>query len=257
MPIYPSRSQIDQNRSVEIEFDLEGKSMRVPGTVSHFLDSEEYHPDGIKVMLFSGHKGRVKKFLVPNKDKIFEMVDLDKKSIPKMEDQVNEFKEYFQYDENMDNPSSLNKKDLDNARNGMMLRSQMRVAITICSFANSQTDGFLYLGIRSNGTISGLEKDLKMNGFKNYDDEFANHIRNVLGKFLDDKVFIVSRIRLKFRKIENKTICIIHIFPATQPLYLNDGKEPIFYVRGTTPRAEKFTGNDLVRYILDRFPNFK
>lgn len=133
----------------------------------------------------------------------------------------------------------------------------MRFAIAVCSFGNDHVGGFVYLGIRFDGNIMGLERDKKIGNFRDYDDSFANHIRDKLEKFLHDKVFITSKIAIKFRRIDNKTICLIHVLPSKQPLFLDNGKEKEFYVRGPTPRAEKLEGTDQFRYIRDRFPEYK
>ena len=72
-----------------------------------------------------------------------------------------------------------------------------------------------------------------------YNDEFANHIRTVLEKFFDDKVFLASKIKVKFRKIDNKTICLVRVLSSNTPLYLKGEKQKMLFVRGFAPRAEK------------------
>ena len=112
------------------------------------------------------------------------------------------------------------------------------------------------MGINSDGVVTGLEKDRKLGGFSDYEDSFANHIRDKLGELIDDKVFLASRLQMKFRRVESKTVCIIQVLPSSQPLYLNTPKGKEFFVRGPTPRAEKLEGRDLFRYIKKRFPDY-
>jgi uncharacterized repeat protein (TIGR03833 family) len=257
----PIKSQIRKGTSVSIETkDNQGTGKLTIGIVKEILTSSESHPYGIKVRLQDGNVGRVKQIIksiqksLNNNNKF---VELDKKEIPKVEDKHNEFKEFYQYDpkiENEFNTTNTNDKiSITNIKHSVL----KRFVTAICSFGNDRDGGFVYLGIKSDGTISGLEKDKRLEKFADYDDLFANHIRDKLNNFLRDRVFIVSKIQIKFQNINDKTICIIQVLPADTPLYINDGNEALFFVRGPSPRAEKLDGRDQVRYIRDRFPDFK
>ncbi len=180
-------------------------------------------------------------------------IDLDKKEIPKNENKYNEFKEFYQYDEKLSElPSNENRQTLDGIKRSVL----ERFATAVCSFGNDYKGGFVYLGIKSDGTIAGLDKDKKFGGFLDYDDSFANNMRNRLGDMLEDKVFITSKLQIGFKNIDDKIICIIQILPSKQPLYVHSSKQKTFYVRGPTPRAEKLDGRDQFRYIKERFPNY-
>ena len=257
----PNKNQIKKGQKVSIETkDNQGTGNLTSGIIEEILTSSESHPHGIKVKLTDGQVGRVKSIndgkvesSPPIATQTFE--NLEEKIIPKTEDAVNEFKEFYQYDPNMESldKSSKNSKSIK----GMMESAQERIATVVCSFGNSRTGGFLYIGIKFDGAVSGLDADMKLGGFTDYSDSFANHILDRMKYFLADNVFLYDKIQIKFREIENKTICVMQILPATKPLYLRRSKEKIFYVRGSAPRAEKLDSEEQFRYIRERFPDYK
>ncbi len=266
----PTRDQIRIGCMVEIETKKNQKSgMTISGAVRDILTSSRFHPHGIKVRLEDGQVGRVKRisdgistgmtltqqdFTKVNKDTNFKFEDLGMLQIPKTEDQYNEFKEFYQYDPQiqieMESPSP-NKQTID----GLKRTIQERLAVAVCAFGN-RSGGFVFLGIYSDGNIMGLERDRKFGQFDDYNDSFANHIRDRLGEFIDYKSFIVGNLQIVFRKVEDKTICIIQVLPASQPLFLKTRQGDAFYVRGPTPRAEKLEGRDQFQYIKRRFPEY-
>ena len=184
--------------------------------------------------------------------------DLNKKKIPKTEDKWNEFKEFYQYDadrkKSSDSMAAGSRSDTISNKELTVLE---RFAATVCSFGNDHVGGFIYLGIKSDGTIMGLEKDMQLEKFDDYGDSFSNHIRNKLVFLLKDKPFVTGKLQVKFRNIKDKTICIIQVLPSNQPLFLHIKKRNLFYARGSAPRAENLYDLDQFRYIKDRFPDFK
>ena len=264
MTVLPTRRQIKKGLFVSIKTKAnQGTDVFVNGIVDEMLTSSSSHPHGIKVRLQDGQVGRVKTIIeniknseVQNDKTQFE--DLNKIVIPKTEDKDNQFKEFYQYDSKIENlPDSMSKGEKRRSTDGMKYSAQERIATVVCSFGNSHEGGFLYVGIKSDGIISGLEKDKNFGSFTDYDDSFANHMRDMLGKFLHDKTFITGKLKMKFRSVEDKTICILQVLPSSQPLYLHHEKEEVFYVRGPSPRAEKLIGREQFRYIKDRFPDYK
>ena len=169
-----------------------------------------------------------------------------------------EFKEFFQYDEDYENwkknlPEGIWKEKISQTRK----KVKKRFTIAVASFGNSQKGGFLYLGINSKGEIVGLERDKEFAKFNDYEDTFANSIRETLENFLHDKIFIFSKLQMKFTERDGKMICIIQILPADEPLWIyykkNDNGE--FFVRGPSPRAEFLNTKESISYIKGRFPN--
>ena len=182
--------------------------------------------------------------------------DLSKKPIPKTENKQNEFKECYQYDSDIEKIHNF----VDGSKHSSEIKKKKqaareRLAIAVCSFGNDYEDGFIYLGIKSDGIVVGLERDKIIGRFPDYDDSFSNHIRDTLETLLHDRTFVISKLQIKFRVYKNKTICIIQVLPSNQPLFF--GKMQLFFVRGASPRAEKLSGHDQYRYIRERFPQFK
>ena len=106
------------------------------------------------------------------------------------------------------------------------------------------------------GQLSDWKKTESLGRFTDYEDEFANHIVTRLKEFVKDNVFIIHKIKIEFRQVGNKTICIVQILPSTLPIYLHRNNLKEFYVRGSAPRAERLDGLDEARYIKERFPDF-
>ncbi len=226
---------------VEIETKKDqGTGRLTAGTVKEILTAGKYHPHGIKVRLQDGQVGRVKKITTsPTEKQVHSFTNLDIKSIPKTEDKYNEFKEFYQYDTHIEKLTFTGTVERRKAIDGIMNSVRERFAIAVCAFGNSTSGGFVHLGIRADGTVAGLEKDRKMGRFTDYKDSFANHIRDTLETFLQDRVFILRNMQITFWRIDGKTICTVQILPADRPLYIHVDKEQRFYVRGPTPRAER------------------
>lgn len=277
MAVFPSRDELKIGLNVEIETKQDqGTGRLTAGILDKILTGGTNHPYGIKVRLKDGQVGRVKKVTgsAPNngpqtsvdqvrkttssvpKEPTRSFVDLHTKPIPETEDVHNEFKEVYQYDDALEKFLGL-KGDAENkAIDGIKRSVRQRFATAVCSFGNDYSRGFVYLGIRADGTVVGLERDMKLGNFENYNDEFANHITDTLKTFLQDIVFILSNIQIQFRDVNGKTICIVQVLPANRPQYLHDNNNQQFYVRGPAPRAEMLTGIEQIRYIMARFPNY-
>ncbi len=289
----PNRNQIKKGISVSIETKKNQRTGNLTdGTVDKILTSSEFHPHGIKVRLEDGQVGRVKSVISAEKSKdelskiakrtmdsrrkshsgwgqqesakntnaikeatASQFTDLDEKEIPEIEDAGNEFKEFYQYDSKIEQLSSTTSKENTKAIEGIKRNVQERFITAVCSFGNSYKGGFVYLGIRSDGDISGLEEDMRLGKFSDYDDSFANHMIDRLEEFLKDKVFLTSKIQIKFRKINEKTICVIQVLPADRPIYLHVNSKT-FFVRGAAPRAVKFDEDEQFKYIKKRFPDY-
>ena len=172
----PSRDDLKAGLRVEIETKkYQGTGRLTSGIVEKILTASKDHPYGIKVKLRDGQVGRVKKIMIStSEESACSFVNLDTKPIPKTEDKYNEFKEFYQYDRNIDKLSaSMNSAERRKAINGLMNSTRERFATAVCSFGNDSLGGFVYLGIRADGTVSGLEKDKRLGNFDDYDDSFC------------------------------------------------------------------------------------
>ena len=260
----PTSDDVHVGSTVHIICKNDQKNGKITnGIVKKILTKSFSHPYGIKVELQNGEIGRVSKVTKQNvldlvmntgtivDENIFEQL-LDKKTLPNIEDTKNEFKEFYQYDETMNKIP----KNTPNRNSVMMAKAktvQKRFVIAICAFGNSRAGGFIYMGINAEGRIVGLDKDMKFGKFSNYNDIFANHMRDTIGHYIQNKSFVVSKIKIEFTKRHDKTICIIQVLPSDDALFFTDNKSSEFYVRGPSPRAEHLTGKDMAAYIVGRF----
>ena len=257
----PSRDRIKLGMKVYVELKQnQGTGKLTEGIVKEILTSSNSHPHGIKVGLESGQVGRIKKLSdsKSNSTNISQFEDLEKKQVPATEDKFNEFKEFYQYDNGMDSlPDSIPSDQKSNIIDGKKQLVRERFVTAIASFGNDPVGGFVYLGVKSNGVIVGLDKDKKLGNFSDYDDEFANHMRDILESFLKDRIFLINKLQIKFAQRNDKIICIIHVLPASEPLFLHTNHDKKFYVRGSTPRAEHLEGKEMFSFIKDRFPHYQ
>ena len=250
----PNRSQIKIGGRVWIEIKQnQGTGKLTEGTVKEILTRTELHPHGIMVNLEDGQTGRVKKIdsAMEFSPTVSGFVDLHAIEIPRTEDKENEFKETFQYNRKMANYVG-NERAVDS----MKYNGPVELAKAICSLGNSHSGGFVFLGVADNGDIVGLEEDKKLGNFTDYEDKFANHMRNKLESLLADKAFFADKIQMVFRTVDGKTICIMQVLPANKPLHVRIKSRDEFYARGPTARAQHMTGDDLIRYTMGRFPRY-
>lgn len=98
-----------------------------------------------------------------------EFEDLASKEIPTVEDPLNEFKEFYQYDKNMERLGNLPNNERRAAIESIKASSRERMATAVCAMGNKE-GGFVYVGVQDDGTPTGLQKDLDLNGFANYSD---------------------------------------------------------------------------------------
>lgn len=256
----PSRDDLEVGLAVEIETkEDQGTGRLTSGTIVEILTPGKRHPYGIKVRLRDGQVGRVKKVAGPvTEEQARPPTDLDAKAIPKTEDKHNEFKEFYQYDPRIEDLANAGAAERQKAIVGMARSARERFAAAVCAFGNDSSGGFVHLGIRADGAVVGLERDMKVGNFADYDDSFANHIRDTLETFLQDRVFVLRNVQIRFRRADGKTVCTVQVLPAERPLYLHTAKGQVFYVRGPAPRAERLADpQEQFRYIRSRFPDYR
>ena len=123
----------------------------------------------------------------------------------------------------------------------------------MCSLGNDRDGGFVYLGVRDDGTVAGLERGKETGSFADYSDKFANHIYGTLTGILQDRVFVLNKVDIGFTKGEGKAICIVSVRPASKPLYVHHEKDAYLYVRGNASRAVRLRGLEMFEYNRERF----
>ncbi len=105
------------------------------------------------------------------------------------------------------------------------------VAKTIAAFLNSN-GGKLLIGVDDQGNILGIENDFKTLKKQNAD-EFELHLRQIIKKYLE-KTF-EKQIKVTFKKIDEKTVCLIIVLKSEKPVFVNyEGKEEFFVRNGNS-----------------------
>jgi len=104
---------------------------------------------------------------------------------------------------------------------------------TLAAFLNS-AGGTLILGVEDSGAIYGLERDLSLVGGTR--DKFQQLLSSLIADYLGAAVSPLIRVR--FEVVEGKTICVIDVDKAAEPVFLKGERGKEFYVRmGSTTRA--------------------
>jgi len=125
------------------------------------------------------------------------------------------------------------------------LERNSKIPITVAAFANN-LGGSLFIGIRDDGKVLGLDHDFEILGNRNkFEQEIANALRQI-----DNQAF-VSSLEILYPKINEKIICVIKVPSSSKPIYVRNGEISEFYVRmhNTT---KKFEGKEIVDYLEQR-----
>lgn len=151
------------------------------------------------------------------------------KIIEKGESEKIEFKETLRY--------NINTNEIDRKIEHSVLK-------TICAFLNSD-GGTLFIGVKNNGEISGIEKD----NFENTD-KFLLHFSNIIKQKIGKK--FIDLIKTESVKTNNKTIVVVECGKSRVPVFLKDNAEEEFFIRAG-PSTTQIKGSELVDYIGKHF----
>lgn len=277
----PVRSQIKVGMKVLVELKQDqGTGNLTKGIVKEILTSAESHTYGIMVELEDGQIGRVKELLTKINDVITtrtyersgprdedyvtgmeitinEEAPIDKTfdmntSIPKNEDEFNEFKSTFQYDlEEEKLRKSGNVEGANDRKNNFKLirdKIQKEISLTIAAFAN-HNGGRLFVGVNDDATVLGLSSDLKQCGDSM--DKLLLSIRNSLKKYLNNNSFII-KLKFQIANSGNKQYLVIHVPASTEAIFVHTSSGQEAYVRMQNT-SEKFSLADFLKYSKERF----
>lgn len=123
-----------------------------------------------------------------------------------------EFKQTFRWD----TKKKIINKDLERA-----------VMKTVSAFLNSE-GGTLLIGVSDNGSISGLEDDVKTL-VKKDKDGFENHFNQIFKATMGAE--FRQYVDVYFERIEEKDVCIVEIRTSPKPVYLKVNGEEEFFIR--------------------------
>jgi predicted HTH transcriptional regulator len=98
---------------------------------------------------------------------------------------------------------------------------------TTAAFLNSD-GGKLLIGVNDTGEVAGIESDYQViqRGDR---DGFENHFTQVFKSMID--VRFRRFVRLKFKRINGREICVIAVSPAPEPVFLKTGEAEEFFIR--------------------------
>lgn len=126
-----------------------------------------------------------------------------------------------------------------------------KISKAICSFLNSK-GGLLFIGVKDNGEVQGLDFDFKLSDKENKKDFFKLDFDRVIEKFLGFSV--KALVNSDFADIDGKTIFVVEVKPSkTRPVFLKtlDNKKE-FWVRGNASNRQLTDIEDIINYWLDR-----
>ena len=116
----------------------------------------------------------------------------------------------------------------DVRRNKKVDELQYAVLKTIAAFLNSE-GGTLLIGVKDDGTIFGLERDLSFVKGKTLDG-FEQLLMNLTHTRIGDR--FARLIDIRFESIDGKNVCAVEIDQAAQPAYMtNKQGNKEFYIR--------------------------
>lgn len=245
------RNYLKTGLAVEIEAtENQGTDSLPSRTIAEILTASKRHFHGIKARLWDRRINKVT-YTAPEAQ-ARSLADLDAKSMPKTED--NEFKEFCQYDVRIWNLASVGGMEHRKAVERITRSVRGWFAAAVCALGKDNSEGFVHLGVRTDGLAAGLERDKKVGNFADCNDSFANRISDTLEIFLRDRAFILSNRRMRFWRADGKTTCTVQMLPADRPLYLHAIKGQTFYVRCPAPRAVRLAdAQERCRHIGSRF----
>jgi hypothetical protein len=123
---------------------------------------------------------------------------------------------------------------------------EMMVAKTIAAFMNTD-DGYLVIGVDDLRNVLGLDDDVRTLGEDATLDEFELHLTDIIcNNFGREKRAFID---VDFEKVESKDVCLVHVRPSPEPVFLRDGS---FYYRAGN-RCQKLSGDERDRYISNHW----
>ncbi len=118
------------------------------------------------------------------------------------------------------------------------------IAKTISGFMNAK-GGRLIIGVDDDGNVLGLENDYKTLKHKNKDG-FEREVFRIISEYLGRKASF--RCHLSFYRQDQKDICLVDVEPSSEPVYVKDGKNTVFYIR-TGNATYPLTVKETVDYL--------
>ena len=135
-----------------------------------------------------------------------------------------------------------------NVRTGEVDKAMERAVVkTAAAFFNGR-GGTLLIGVNDEGIPVGLENDVETLTHRPTLDGYEQFLRQTFANAIGTTT--AAAIKVTFPVIEERTICMVQVPPAAEPVYADDGK--VFYMRsGSTTR--ELSMEEAHGYIQTRF----
>jgi len=123
---------------------------------------------------------------------------------------------------------------------------ELVIVKTIAGFLNS-AGGTLLIGVADDGSILGLNADLRTLGVRQDRDGYAQFLVNLFSTVLG-KDILASYIQINFEAVNGYDVCRVRALPSSVPVYVADGDRSRFYVRIANTTRE-FDTEEYVNYV--------
>ena len=182
------------------------------------------------------------KYIAVINQTVIEAADTEEELIQKIEERklrrflttirkISEFKPVDELIKELESDTLEFKSTLEWSVKGNCKDEKLRLAVlkTIVAFLNSQ-GGTLLIGVKDDGNIFGLEQDLSLlKNKKNIDDFQLKLVRLIIENI--GSYFINKYIKIRFKELEGKEICIVDVKMSLKKAFLKTDKGLEFYIR--------------------------
>ncbi|MDX5429321.1 MAG: ATP-binding protein [Bacteroidota bacterium] len=126
------------------------------------------------------------------------------------------------------------------------------IAKAICGLVNSK-GGILFIGLKDDGAIQGLDPDFSLSDKPNKEDWFLLEFDQMISHFFSHSV--INNLKGVFVEIDGVKIFACGVFPSKSGPFFIKGRsgEPEFYVRGLASTQQLRSQSDIDRYCKERW----
>lgn len=125
------------------------------------------------------------------------------------------------------------------------------IAKTLAGFMN-HAGGTILVGVTDEGSIVGVEPDMASLTKKPNRDGLGLHITEIAAKYCGAAT--AAMVDMSFASIDEKTLIVLSVEPAQQPVFVEDQGSPEFYVRsGASTR--QLNVKEATDFIASRWPS--
>ena len=125
------------------------------------------------------------------------------------------------------------------------------IAKTICSFLNSN-GGLLFIGVKDDETLQGLENDFSLANGTNPKDFFQKEFDDMIFQFLS--IGVVSNIKADFIEIDGITIFAVIVYPMFERIiFLKNQGTKEYWIRMQTSSRQITEVEEILNYWTERY----